>query len=669
MMNHNIITDLKNIWESKKFQSLVHSVWFFPAILTIVLIVLVILNINGSSIGVYYETFYGNKNDSALIVGHPQRIRSDEWIVNTQKTIAQKNDSYKSINTNVGNGEDETLVIDVPSKDWSTIFKPHNLGFLVLPFDNAFALKWWIMSYFVVLSSYFFMIVLVPKRKILAILLSLAMLFSPFIQWWYQYETLGCIYCSLFAAVVFMKLLQSKKRLHAVLWSILLAYIGVSFILILYPPFQIPCALVLVAFAVGYSLEQRKNIEKKILKRNMLYFFCAIVASLLVVGLFVYQKWDIITTIQNTAYPGQRIVSSGGYNLEHLMSSNLSPVLQSITRTKLYLAGTTNQSEASNFILLIPFLLIPALYRFYKKYKNDKSIDYLILSSTVMLIIILAWLFVPNIDFLGKITLLNRVPLQRLLIGLGLLNFIFIVGFIRLYSQSKERFSINISSLYALLVFIFFLLLDFHVMTKNPGFIGYKYAVLLALPVAVIVFCFMRKYFKIAVFGLLLFSILSVFAINPLYHGTTVLTQTPLSQAIRKINGSSNKRWVSEDMIIENFPAMDGERSLSGVYVYPQLDLWKKLANNSQQYVYNRYAHVNFNFIRDNNATEKPSISLVQADLLAVKLRACDNFLKDNDVGFLIASQQLNRLDAPCASQIQAVTYPSVTFYIYRLNF
>jgi hypothetical protein len=668
-MNLTILKKLPIIWKSKKVKSFSHGIWLFPTILTIILIILSALQINGSSMGVYHEMFYGNKPDPALIYGQPKTIRSDEWIVSTQKIIAQKNDNFESINKNVGNGEDENIIIDAPTRDWSAIFKPHNLGFLVLPFDNAFALRWWIMSYFLVLSCYFFIIMLLPKKRLLATLLSLAMLFSPFLQWWYTSGTLGSVYYCLLGAVVFMKLLLSRKKWPAVLWSILLAYIAVCFILILYPPFQIPCALVLVAFAIGYCLEQRNNIGKRILKRNLLYFLGAIVLSLSIVGIFIYQKYGIITTIQNTAYPGQRVVSSGGYNLEHLMSSNLSPVLQSIIRTKLYLNGTTNQSEASNFILLMPFLLIPASYLFYKKYKKDKSIDYLILSSAVMLIIMLAWLFIPNIDWLGKITLLNRVPLQRLLIGLGLLNFIFIVGFIRLYSQSKERFSINISSLYALLVFIFFLLLDFHVMTKNPGFIGYKYAVLLALPVAVIVFCFMRKYFKIAVFGLLLFSILSVFAINPLYHGTTVLTQTPLSQAIRKINGSSNKRWVSEDMIIENFPAMDGERSLSGVYVYPQLDLWKKLANNSQQYVYNRYAHVNFNFIRDNNATEKPSISLVQADLLAVKLRACDNFLKDNDVGFLIASQQLNRLDAPCASQIQAVTYPSVTFYIYRLNF
>ena len=660
---------LKKICKSKAVNNFFKGVWLFPVILTLTLVVLVVLQINGSSIGIYYKIFYGNTKDSSLITGKPQAIRSDEWMVNTQKTIAQKNHDYKSININVGNGEDETLITDAPTKDWSTIFKPHNLGYFVLPFDNAFSLRWWILSYFLILSCYFFILVLLPKKRLLASALSLAMLFSPFFQWWYQYSTLGSVYYCLFGAVAFIKLLQAKKRIHAGLWSILLAYLAICFILILYPPFQIPCALVLVAFAIGYFLEHKKNIEKRILKRNLLYFLGAIVLSLLIVGIFIYKKSGIITTIQNTAYPGQRVVTSGGYNLEHLLSSNLSPVLQSVARTNTYLSGTTNQSEASNFILLIPFLLIPAVYLFYKKYKKYKSIDYLILSSAIMIIIMLAWLFVPNIDLLGKITLLNRVPLQRLLIGLGLLNFIFIVGFIRLYGQSKDRFSICISSLYSLLVLCFFLLLDFHVVTKYPGFIDYKYAVLLALPIAVIIFCFMRKYFKVAVFGLLLFSIFSVFYINPLYHGSAVLTQTPLSQAIQKINGSSNKKWVSEGIVIENFATMNGERSLSGVYVYPQLDIWRKLNQKDKEVFYNRYAHVNFTFERSPKEHISPILSSPAADQFNIIIEPCDNFLKDNNVGFLITSVEFPSGTANCTDLLKKINYPNIKFYIYKLAF
>jgi hypothetical protein len=620
--------------------------------------------------GAYYNYFYGNQHsDPALIAGKPQSIRGDEWLVNTQRTIAQKNDSFASVNKNIGNGEDETLMSDVPTNNWSAIFKPHNLGFFVFSFDNAFALRWWIMSYLLILGCYFFILILLPGKRLFASLLSLAMLFSPFIQWWYLYGTLGSIYYCLFGAVVFTKLIHSKKRIHASLWAILLAYIATCFILILYPPFQIPCALVLIAFAIGYLFDNKKRIDKKKLRRNLIYFMGSIILSLSIVGLFVYQKYDIIKTIQDTSYPGQRVIKSGGYSAEHLLSSNLSPVFQSGKRANAYLSGNTNQSESSNFILLIPFLLIPALYISYKKYRKDKKNNYLLLSSVALLIIILAWLFIPGLDILGKLTLLDKVPLERLLIGLGLLNFIFITIFIKIYNQAKERFSIALSVIYSLLIVILYLIIDFNVMVKFPNFIGYKYAIIFSLPFAMIIYCFMRKHFKTAISGLLLFALLSTFHINPIYQGTAILTKTPLSRAIQEIGKSNNKKWISDDgIMIENFATMNGEGSLTGVYMYPQLELWEGISTADQEYIYNRYAHVNFNLDRNKNETIEPSLILVNRDQLNVKIEPCDTFFIKNNVGFLITSKQLKDGEATCTSLIRNVKYPSMTFYIYSLN-
>jgi hypothetical protein len=613
---------------------------------------------------------YGNQTDKALVFGKPQAVRGDEWIVNTQKTIAQKNNNFNTVNKNMGDGEDVSLLTDAPVNDWSVIFKPQNLGFFVLPFENAFSLRWWIMSYLLILSSYFFVLVLLPKKRLLASLLSLGFLFSPFFQWWYLYGTLGSVYYCLFGAVVFTKLLQTKQRLQAGLWSILLAYIAVCFILILYPPFQIPCALAMIAFAIGYFLEQRNNIDKKLLYRNLIYFICAIVLSLSIVGIFIYQKWDIFMTIQNTAYPGQRISASGGYDLIHALSSNLSPIFQSITRSNAYLSGATNQSESSNFILLLPFLFIPLLYLSYKKYRKDKKIDYILLSSSILLLIMLAWFFIPGIDVFGKFILLDKVPPSRLLIGLGLLNFIFIVEFVRLYSLLKERLSAMASIVYALLIVVFYLLLDFYLMIKFPGFIDYNFAVILSLPFAIIVVCFMRKYFILALSGLLLFTILSTFHINPIYRGLDDLTITPISQTIKEIGKTSNKKWVSEDgVLFENFATMNGEGSLNGVYLYPQFRIWDKVIPSNQKDTYNRYAHVNFNFDRNINETVKPSLKLIQADRFDVIIEPCDIFLKQNNVGFLITSKQFVENEAPCATEIKSIVYPSITFFVYRLIF
>lgn len=671
-MNLTIFKEETNTYKFEKITKFFKGIWLFPTILTIILIILSVLQINGSSMGIYYKAFYGDKTDPALIVGRPQQIRSDEWGVATQKTIAQKNNNFETVNKNMGNGENVALLTDAPTRNWSTIFKPHNIGFLFLPFNNAFALRWWMMSYLLILSCYFFVIMLLPKKILLASLLSLGFLLSPFFQWWYLYGTLGSVYYSLFGAVVFMKLLNSKKRICAVIWSILLTYIAVCFIMILYPPFQIPCALILITFAIGYFLEQRKLIEKKALKRNIVYFFVSIILSLLIVGLFIYQERGVITTMQNTSYPGQRIVLSGGYDIRHLLSSNLSPVFQSRSRASSYslpLIGATNQSELSNFVLLLPFVIMPLMYLCIRKYKNLKQVDYIMLFLSFITVIFLAWMFIPGLNTIGTISLLDKVPQSRLLIGFGLLNMMYLVLFIRLYNEHKRSFSIFVSCTYTAAIFLLYLLLDFSVASKFPGFIDNKLAFALAIPIPIVIFCFMRKYFITGAILLLGFSVLSTFYINPLYRGTETITDTPISNAIRNVAGKSQKKWVSEDIILENFATTNGVPSITGTYLYPQLEIWRRFNQENKEVLYNRYAHVNFAFDRNPEELIKPVISSPAADQLNIRIEICDIFFKNNDVGFLITSVELPKGTANCSDLLKKISYPNMNFYIYKLAF
>ena len=131
------------------------SVWLFPSLLAIVFVTLVASGIHGSSIGIYHEIFYGDKDD-ALVLNKPRTIRSDEWLVGSQLEIAQANSGFNVVNKHLGNGQDVALLGDAPYYDWSIAFKPQNLGFLILPQDNAFAFHWWFMAFAFILSAYFF---------------------------------------------------------------------------------------------------------------------------------------------------------------------------------------------------------------------------------------------------------------------------------------------------------------------------------------------------------------------------------------------------------------------------------------------------------------------------------------------------------------------------------
>jgi hypothetical protein len=656
----------------RRLIGLVHSVWFFPLILTIALLVATVLRINGSSLGEYYSYFNGGLKNPNLLLDIPRPIRSDEFVVNTQMTIAQKNDNFARINKNIGNGEDMSMVIDAPYKDWSELFKPHNLVFFVLPFDNAFAFKWWVMGYLLVLSCYFFILALLPKKKFLAVTISLALLFSPFVQWWYQYITLGPIYYSLFIATAVIYLLRAKGKLRSWLWGLLIAYLTVCFALVLYPPFQIACALAVGAFLVGYILEQLYSFPvKELLKKIVILVAAGFVAGIVVLAFFE-TRLGTFHAIEDTSYPGQRLSVSGGYSFTQLMSGNLDYQLQFVSKSVKYQIptfGLTNQSEDSNFLPIIPFLVIPSGYLIYKYYKKRNRVDWPLLLTMLCFILFLSWMFIPGLSIIGKLTFLNRVPLNRLLIGVGVLDVLALVLVIRRLSALGKDALGNLSTIwifiYAAVVLVFELLFNFHVKNEFPGFLGIYRATAFALPIPIIIYALLKKYYRTACLVFLACSFIMSVGVNPLYRGTAILTDNRLSIAIRSIASHDKGRWATELGSFENFPEMNGAPSLTGVYVYPQLSLWSTIDNGKNESVYNRYAHTNVTLNRSLTNTVATSIALSGADHFGVTTDPCGSFLRQDKVKFILTDVPLPQ---SCVQLIKTVPYPEETFLIYELN-
>lgn len=324
------------------------SIWLFPAILTFVLLLLTAFGINGSSVGTYHTLFHGEvRSDSKLLLGDPRDARTDEWLVNTQQAIAQDEAGYPIINPNIGNGQDMSVVGDAPYKEWSILFKPHNWAFFALPFDNAFAFKWWVIGYLLILSCYFFILALFPGRRLWATLLSLALFFNPFVQWWYLFGTMAPLYYSLFAAVAFIKIFESKTRAHAILWGALLAYLLTCFALILYPPFQIPCALVMTGFALGYLYKKFRDMPRKLFLQKLGIIAAAGLVAVGIAFVFLQTRHDIVDTMKNTVYPARRIASSGmNYAYEKTFSAPLAFGLPAISG----IFSVTKWSNTAHFL-------------------------------------------------------------------------------------------------------------------------------------------------------------------------------------------------------------------------------------------------------------------------------------------------------------------------------
>jgi hypothetical protein len=441
----------------------------------------------------------------------------------------------------------------------------------------------------------------------------------------------------------------------------------------LYPPFQIPCAIILLGFLVGYSVYKfkLKNFWT-LIKNSWIYITCAIICVAAVFGLFVYDHKDVISIEQSTAYPGARVVQSGGYSFTHLFSGSLAPQQLRPGHAANYqdaAASATNQSESSTFIFISTFLILPLLYIFIKEKKNNLKKRYIYVAASLTLAgaVLIAWLFIPGLSLLGSILKLSMVTQNRAIMGLGFLNLLFLVTFIWAYRNSDMKISIKKSIIYSLCVFLFTAVIHLDIHRLMPQFIDSKLALLLAIPVPIIVFLLLRKKFTFALGILAIFTLMGGALVNPLYKGLSVMTSNQLINAV-KSSPDDNNYWIAENIYLENIASMAGRHSLSGVYTYPQVSLWKKIDNGADSARYNRYAHVSFNF--DKNPLSKIQTGFVDSgpDQLVIKTELCSDFLKQSNVTHVISTALYSKDDQTCILNTRSVKMGDYSYYIYSLQ-
>jgi hypothetical protein len=646
------------------------SLWLFPLTLGVLLICLTALRINGSSIGIYHSMFYGNTKDPDLLFNKPQEVRSDEWLVNSQLTIAQSTLGYPKVNHNIDVGRDMSLIGDAPYKDWSSIFKLQNVAFFILPLEYAFAFKWWLLLFLTIISAYFLVLRFFPRKRLFASLVGTAFGFSPFFFWWYSAGTFAPIFYGLFIIILSVRIINGEKIIfirnkHSFLTQIIyvtvLSYLLVCFALILYPPFQIPIMLAVGACITGVFLEKHSSVKQLISKVSITkigVFFAAIIIAGIIIGLFLLTRVGAVKAINNTKYPSHRTVLSGGTPLYQLFATQLQPQLQREARGNHYYG---NQSEASNFVLLLPFLLIPGFLLLIYDYRHKGKINWPLLTIQLCAILFLVHMFLGGLNPLYKIFFLDKVPHARLWVGLGF------VGFIQLLLVIKSIESVDISSrkltlnagIYSLLCLLVLLWSGFYVRSSFPKFISSALLIgLLSLIFSVIIFCLLSRRLLWGASIMLIFSFASVYQIHPVYRGLGPLKDNKLFQKMQAVSRPTDT-WATTDTIqIENFALMSGRDSITGVKLYPELPFWRQVEGSKKDDIYNRYAHVIFVSAPD----FKETFRLVHPDFFEVGI-SCNKFITSN-VDFILDTYPINR---PCLKLNDKIVFPGDTFFIYRV--
>ncbi len=641
----------------------------FPVVVRLFFILFTALGINGSSVGMYHNLLYGSsERDSSLVYGSPRAIRSDEWVNWTVLTVSQEENGYQKYNENLSTGQNLALQPDVPILDWSTFFRPHNWAFFVLPFDNAFAFKWWFLLSVLLIASYFYAYSHL-RNKVLAVLFSLAVAASPFILWWYQATVVGVLAYGFIFLLLFDRLLKRESIEHQPsvqklsLESLAFGFTMMAFALLFYPPFQIPVAVVLAFYFVGRFMMLGSNNRKMRFRAVMRRISPMLIGLILSVGLgalFVYQNYDVIHSLSASAYPGKRVIESGGMKDIQLINGFVQPILQSDFRSSHFLM---NQSEISNFILLAPYLLALSGIILFAEWKKTKRIDWVHLIITFVIAFFLIRLFTSFGQPIYKLFLLDKVPPQRLLIGLGFAGFIQMLlilknaNYLKIFPKNKL---LALRTVYAFVCGIVVAYFAYKIRHNYPEFLTSN---LLAVGLAGVFwgilagFIFNQRYMALGL--LALFTLASSFRVMPLYQG---LGELKNGQVVNTIESKydNGKLWATVDFpTFEGIASVAGQPTFTGVNTYPDTTFWRSILGEENSIIYNRQAHVTIS----SNTAEKAPVKLIANSSYAVRLD-CD-VLQQANISYLLAP---GHLDARCLTLEKKIIYPNVIFFVYSVN-
>ena len=639
----------------------------FPLILLACTVILSGLGISGSSMGAYDQSFYNHVQ--GIILGHPQPVRSDEWLVNSQMTLTQKKDGFPENNTKIGLGENVSVIIDVPFKSFFALFKPQNLFFFVLPFAQAFAAKWWFMSLALALGFYYLLDTLFPNKKLLISIGSLILLFNPFMQWWYQAATLLTVAYAFWACYFVIKLFGNEKlswqRLS--LYGLGIAYAALSFIFCLYPPYQITTAYVMLAIMIGffwYRYSQKPSALHQD-RRSWLVILAAVGLTAAVTIAFYISHKQVIATILNTAYPGKRNVLSGSPGITaNILQTFSSPILFNLQKAARAVHFYTNQSEASRIVpinlALMPFII----YELIKVKRRDWRLShYLLLTTTLLEGLLLVRMLTPLFNLPFKYLLFYAIPNERLAIGFVLLC---VIQLVVIGANYLHQVSLKTAVVLSVIAFAVFADSSHIIASQNPGYISLAMIIVANLLIGVCTLLLLRK--RLFMWGLVLFlafNLASSLFINPMYDRSEPVALQKAAGVIDK-HYSSKRNWIAlNSVLLENIPLVAGKHSLTGVETYPQLSLWQRLdPKGIYDTEYNRYARVIFT---DQTAQGSPLFTNPATDELNITFN-CSVAQKLPDLGYVLSPNVMESSLFPCLHISRSIIYPKLTLYIYSYS-
>ena len=643
------------------------------ALLAAVLLVFVTLGFTGSSTGVMHSTVSAGV-DPDLIAGEPQAIRSDEWFVQTSWTISQVEQGLPIRNETFPGGMDATVQHDLPARDWSTGFRPHLVGFLFLPLDQAMALKWWLPGFAMIAACYLFVLALLPRRPITSAMIAVGFFFAPFFQWWYLSITLyPAVWAFLVMATVVWSV-RSRGRWGRWVLASITGYVTVAMGTGIYVPFIVPAVLVALAFSVGMVLTRGPGDDAiRARLRKVVPLLAAGGVAVAVLGIWVVTRWDTIVGFTSTVYPGERLQAVGQARL-----SEFDALFSGVLSAGLEQGGGRpfgmNSSEAATFLLPGLFLFAVLIWHVVDRFRASRRMDWLSMALLSVGVLMAAYLFVPFWDGLAHLLLLDRTTYGRVRLGFGLLSIaMVVVAALRFDERARAgsrpipRWTALVGTILAAVIaarvtYVAVREFGFAATLERIGALGAAgVAVLLLLFVASVWF-FGRGRIAWGAALLLVLSIISSAGVDPLYRGVLDLRETPIADEIERLNTIDPGNWVG--IATTPLPTMllvqTAVPSFNGFQSAPSEQMWAEIdPEGDHEGTWNRLANVSWVAGDGDPAPRNPA-----PDQIQMTFDSCSEFAQDN-VAWVISEVPM---DQSCLSLVSNVSAGPTDMRFYRVE-
>lgn len=640
-------------------RSLAGQVGIGAAAYALILVVLVVFRISGTSMGLFYAQFF-NGSDPNLIAGTPRAIRSDEWLVVAPLTVAQVQQGLPRMSDVLPGGLDTSILWDLPYREWSVLLRPHQWGFFFLPIDNAFAFRWW-FPFLAMTAIVYTFLCLLWRRPLASFAVAGAFAVSPFFQWWFGAGSFWPPACAVAACAATVIMLRSDRAWLRWVLGAVVAYLVAVAVVALYPPYLIPCLYPALGFCIGWFFTSSAATRPwRDRLRQLVPLGVGAVAVAVVLMLFLTTRSESVHAILTTAYPGQRLWPTG-------MSANFpwTAMYAGVFGMGLRSADLTgfapNASEGSSFIFFGLYLMPSAIWLVWSRWRRGRGVDWALVAVAGGLALLVAFVYVPGWDTLAHLLLLDRTATPRIVIGIGLSS-VLLLGII----VSRLRDVDSRIPLWTTLAAVGAVLLNhaalWSYLTHNARatLAASAGSLVLVGALTVAIGLFSRGWMTVP--GILVAVVALVVGgrVNPIYRGVLDLRSTAIGQDIMSVNNSSPGTWVAVSGLGSTAVLREtGVIAYSGVQGWPAMEMWKAIdPNNSEKNLWNRYAHINWTL-----DPAAPEIALAQADVVQLRFDACGHLAQVN-IDYVLSDRPVRQR---CLNFVTSAPQNANIYYIYHV--